>query len=95
MDNFNKEQILEMALESGKNRFRLLAAMNSIVWIFMWCDDEDTFRGMASHGMDEFNVDYTLEQLNKVVDNAIKWLNRVKNSDNPVRNVSDLYVMAI
>lgn len=95
MSNFNKEQIIEMALESGKNRFRLLAAMNSIVWIFMWCDDEENFIGMSSHGMDEFKVDYTFEELDKVVDNAIKWLDRVKNSDNPVRNLSDLYVMAI
>ena len=86
-----KDLNLDMAKESGKNRFRLLAAMNGTVWIFMWCDEEYNFLGMSTSDLDEYKVDYTLEELPQVIDNAQSWLDGVKN----LPNVSNLYVMAI
>jgi len=90
-----KELNLEMALGSGKNRFRLLASMNSTPWIFMWCDEEDNFLGMSGSDIDEYKFDYTLGELPKMIDNAQDWLNRAKNAEHPCANISNIYVMAI
>ena len=84
-----------MALQSGKNRFRLLAGMNGTIWIFMWCDEENNFLGMSSSNMDEYKVDYTFDELSSVIDNAQKWLDKAKAMDFPAENVTEIYVMAI
>lgn len=88
-----KDLILKMALESGKDRFRLLASMNSTPWIFMWCDEESNFVGMCNNGRYK-NCDYTFDELDKVIDNAEDWLNTVRNMQSS-KNISNLYVMAI
>jgi len=90
-----KELIIKMALDSGKNRFRLLAAMNSDVWIFMWCDEEDSFLGMSCSDIDENKFDYTFDELSQVIDNAQNWLDWAKNNKPPLSNVSNLFIMAI
>jgi len=93
--NFMKELNLQMALDSKKDRFRLLAAMNSNQWIFMWCDEEDNFLGMSSSTNDEFKIDYTFEELSQAIDNAQNWLDIAKSGEHPLPNVSNMYVMAI
>ena len=68
-----KDLLLKMAQKSCKNRFRLLAAMNPhpTQWVFMWCDEEQNFIGMCIENLDKYKVDYSLWELEKVVDKEL------------------------
>ncbi|MCK9574749.1 MAG: hypothetical protein WC979_03165 [Candidatus Pacearchaeota archaeon] len=92
-----KDLLLDMAKESGKNRFRLLAGMNETQWIFNWCDAEYNYIGMCTSDMDKFKIDYSLDELPDIIDNALSWLERAKaiNNGTYALTLTNLYIMAI
>ena len=93
-----KELILKQALESNKERFRLLAAMNNPPqWIFMWCNNDSNFIGMSTFDLDDKTVDYNLNELPDIIDNAETWLNTLRNMTHEKDKcfISNLFIMAI
>lgn len=66
-----KELLLEIALESTFNKFRLIANLNESNNIFTWCNDEYNFVSMCNS---KYKIDYSLTELPDVIDRAESWL---------------------
>lgn len=101
-DNYHsvKDMLLEQAKDSGKTKFRLLCGMNDIInsSLFNWCDTEDNFIGMChAQILDECVVDYTLEELPNVIDNAEQWIIGVKKPQSSQRSfyTSNIQLMSV
>lgn len=73
-----KDLLLRIAEESGYKKFRLLSNINEGNNIFMWCDEEFNFIGMCPNKIDyeahHFIVEYGLDELPDIIENAEKWL---------------------
>lgn len=70
-----KDHILDCAKKSTSKKFRLLASMNDPIIIFNWCNEEHNFIGMNHIAGDKiYKIEYTLDELPEVIDNAEKWL---------------------
>jgi len=91
-----KELLVEWALESGCDRFRLLANINESNNIFMWCDEEYNFIGMCPNQQYGENhvVDYSLVDLPNIIDHAEDYLTRL-NTIQKNYNVVNLDIMCL
>jgi hypothetical protein len=78
----HKEILLEQAKNSVSQKFRLLATMNDSINIFNWSNVQYNFIGMNQDSRytteKDHTVEYTLEELPEVIDNAEEYLKAVK-----------------
>ena len=97
-----KDWLLEQAIESGRTEFKLIGKVNDGGLALMeWCDDAWNFNGMCSsiQSLTEhkdgiyLKSTYTLEELPKVIDNALEWFNSRK-ADMPFSN-DKLHILAV
>jgi hypothetical protein len=101
--NQTKDWLLEMATESKRTKFKLIARVNtSGLELMEWCDDIQNFDGMCS-SIENIKMckdgrymkrTYTLEELPDVIDNALSWYNHVKQHHHAF-NSTMLHILAV
>ncbi len=97
-----KELILDYAKNSKSEKFRLLCTLNDNLQIFAWCDSQYNFIGIIKNQYmsedKDYTIDYNLECLSEVINNAENWLKSVKNnsfSSGSPYLISNLQIMSI
>ena len=70
----NKEDILNDAKESNKDKFMLVAGMNGFNNIFCWCEEENNFIGMTNFGNKK--VIYSFNELKETINFAHEWIKK-------------------
>lgn len=101
--NQKKDWLLEMATESKRTKFKLIARVNTGgLELMEWCDDIYNFDSMCSSieaiksTKDGRYVKrtYSLEELPDVIDNALSWYNSVKKNHHNF-NSTMLHILAV
>ena len=70
----NKENILNDAKESNKDKFMLVAGMNGFNNIFCWCEEENNFIGMTNFSNKK--VVYSFNELKETINFAHVWIKK-------------------
>lgn len=97
-----KELLLRWANDSGAKKFRLVATMNSDLYISNWCNAQQNFLGMCFKVYDDddkdYTVEYTLKELPEMINNAEEWLESLQSKEGISGNpyfISDLQIMKV
>lgn len=101
--NQKKDWLLEMATESKRTKFKLIARVNTGgLELMEWCDDIYNFDGMCSSieaiksakSGRYMKRTYSLEELPDVIDNALSWYNSAKKNHHSF-NSTMLHILAV